>query len=696
MSVTTYPWVGAARGDAAPRKWAGAVRPQAFLTGQVVKRKAIKYATGGIPASDLSGFPKLFKIVADSDIAAELGSGGGITITKADGTTEVPFGFYPSNNLATGDLLLRAKFDLSHTAAAGDVLGYLYYDARIKSPEDKQGAVSNGYVLFCPMEQDPSGPAPQLLDWVTNRYTGTTAGSMTSGELVSAQVGNGLSLDGINDGVSFTGVFNAAMSAMTAESWCYPTSITGYLTLFDTATRMLSLFVGSGTFYGIGGANTGYSMTHPWTINAWQHAALRWNGSTGDVLRNGVVENSGLTGVNPTVDTTHPLTVGLNPSTGGTLYPGKVDEVRISNVARTDDWLAYAITDDSNNSSTFTLGSEESNPFGGGGNTVTPSVVAATSSVLGVSVLLSNGPGTVQTTDSVLAPTVGRVVQVSTVMATAAALIPLTVLINVPGVVQVTDTVLQPSPSVTAPAQVVTATAGVNTPASLLNNQPVTVTVTDSVLAPTSQLLNQPGVVQVTDSVLGPTVSVDGGIIAAAVTVTAAASVMPPATSLTTSPVELQVVVSPLVPGQVLRVQLPEVQTADSVLAPALATVNVPVVVQVSDSVLAPQVNVVQQAGILQTTSSVLPPTVANAFTVTPATVQATVLVNPPAALLASLPGYVSVVASVLVPAVIGAVPSGDAGIVYAMITLTPEVFVGTITLTPEVAVAVQLTPGGS
>ena len=149
--------------------------------------KEIRYATDGIPPANLTDFSLPLWITTDADIAAELGSGGGIKVTSADGLTDLPFGLYPSTNLAAGTVHGRFLGSPLTAASIGDVIARLYYDAGESTVEDKAGVVANDYVVFMPLEEDPSGSAPQIYDWVSESNLGTTNGGMSSGQLAAIE-----------------------------------------------------------------------------------------------------------------------------------------------------------------------------------------------------------------------------------------------------------------------------------------------------------------------------------------------------------------------------------------------------------------------------------------------------------------------------------------------------------------------------
>lgn len=330
-----------------------------FLTGYN-KRKAIKYNTV-FPGSNLTDFPKLFKITTDADIASELSSNNGIAVTLANGTTTVPFGLYPTTDGNVGTLLLRAQFSPLTAASTGDVMGYLYYDHTQTTSEDKAGTVANGYALFMPLEEDPSGSAPQMFDWVTETNLGTSAGSMTSGDLVAGQVGNGLDFDGSNDYIDVPG---SLVTQYTLECIFNLTDNSGLIETIDSSNTGIhdrELYVDGGPLklYHFDGATKIASSSTNISGSTTYYGAGRYDGTDLQVFLNGAANGSAVAAGNPypTYTTPH-WRIGV--ASGNVLFAhGVLDEVRVSSVARSADWLAYAYADDFTNSDTFTLGSQE-------------------------------------------------------------------------------------------------------------------------------------------------------------------------------------------------------------------------------------------------------------------------------------------------------------------------------------------------
>ncbi|MBP5544777.1 MAG: DUF2341 domain-containing protein [Kiritimatiellae bacterium] len=108
-------------------------------------------------------------------------------------------------------------------------------------------------------------------------------------------------------------------------------------------------------------------------LNEWAHQSFRWDGSTG--IRTGFINGTSVveksSGSNVTGVGLHnasaPLTIGNEHYSKSTVFPGKIDEVRISKVARSDAWVK-ATYDTIAANATFTR-------YGTVGDNVTGSVI---------------------------------------------------------------------------------------------------------------------------------------------------------------------------------------------------------------------------------------------------------------------------------------------------------------------------------
>lgn len=342
-----------------------------FLSG-FRKRKAIKISTAGIPASSLTSFPKLFSIISDTDIGAELTSQR-LAVTLADGTTQVPYGslfFNSSGGSAT--LKIRAKFSLSSSLVNGDTIGYLYYDQTATDQSNRAGVLDSNRKVYMPLEDTPSGSANDILNWVGADH-GTSVGSMAASS--AQKVANGLTFDGSDDRITVDGA--ADEFATGNVTFC----CIAKLATVASAQKMLRLgdgpsnndvyiqFGDTGQSTGIPADKFGFAVMNSssaWasasvssTISAdtFYHIAGVYNGTDLRVYLDGSLEATTENTTRGGTASTH-LTLGYSTG-GGNFLNGVLDEVWMDNTARSADWIAYDYTDTFNNANTFTLGAEE-------------------------------------------------------------------------------------------------------------------------------------------------------------------------------------------------------------------------------------------------------------------------------------------------------------------------------------------------
>lgn len=324
-----------------------------FLTGYS-KRKEIRYGTV-FPTANLTDFPLYIDIVADADIASELGFGGGIAVTAVDGTTVTPFGLHSPTVLATGNIKLSMlASSLLTGAATGDPIGYLYFDASKTTVQNRAGVVPSGYDLFMPLEDDPSTGSPQIRNWVTDTLIGTTNGSMANGDLVTGQVGNALNFDGTDDNIHIGSTISYAGDFF-CSFWFNSDDFGVRIILGNGAdANPLLGFLSSNTSISIrgesGGANS-FSLA-VLSTGTWYKVTFSRSSGVISAAINGALSGTG--GLANASVFSFDLIGGYSTPTFG--WDGRLDEMKSGPVAVSVAYIGYSYVNEVTPGNTTTLG----------------------------------------------------------------------------------------------------------------------------------------------------------------------------------------------------------------------------------------------------------------------------------------------------------------------------------------------------
>ncbi len=190
-----------------------------------------------------------------------------------------------------------------------------------------------------------SGTSAYIKDSSVNANNGTPTGTTysNSGKVAGVRSFNG-SGDYINvissSSLSFTGNF-------TLEAWIKTNSNTTQQSIIEkydnsSLNGYLLRLTSSGTIMaGTMGTASNVLVTGNAVLstNTWYHVAATYNGSNIYIYINGVLDKTGAATVNPGAST-FSLKIGARGNDAGTTFNGLIDEVRISNAARTANEIA--------------------------------------------------------------------------------------------------------------------------------------------------------------------------------------------------------------------------------------------------------------------------------------------------------------------------------------------------------------------
>ncbi|MBM4403647.1 MAG: DUF2341 domain-containing protein [Candidatus Cloacimonetes bacterium] len=317
-------------------------------------------------SGNLTDFPLLINITNDDIKNSAQADGDDILFTSDDGQTKLDHTIekYVSS---TGALTAWVRIPTLSYSADTDIFVY-YGNATASNQQNTTGGVWNsGYKMVLHLSENPAGTAPQFKDQTSNSNSGTTS-NMESGDQVSAKINGGVAFDGVNENAN-CGNVSGLGSAVTVSLW--------FKTTNNLAMEMVTKALNSGNWTGFclrawapgqlnfrvynstgGDYHALYSMV--FADGNWHHMVGTYDGSNVRLYVNGEQRASGaLTG---SISNNQSLLVGGNLSewTGG-YFNGTLDQIQISSVARSADWIKTQYRNQ--NSASYITVDEEEDPL---------------------------------------------------------------------------------------------------------------------------------------------------------------------------------------------------------------------------------------------------------------------------------------------------------------------------------------------
>jgi hypothetical protein len=176
-------------------------------------------------------------------------------------------------------------------------------------------------------------------------YSGNDNHGVSNGtDSVGGKISNSREFDGSNDYIDIEDGFSDFTSGLSIELWAYPTSTGSYARFIDFAKGQADsniIFARSSTtndllFQGFNGTSAGAHViaTGAITNNEWHHYAVTVDGSGNTkIYKDGIEVGSGTTNAPNNITRTSNY-IGKSNWAADPNYQGLIDEVRVSNVAR--------------------------------------------------------------------------------------------------------------------------------------------------------------------------------------------------------------------------------------------------------------------------------------------------------------------------------------------------------------------------
>ncbi|MCD6477798.1 MAG: DUF2341 domain-containing protein, partial [Candidatus Aenigmarchaeota archaeon] len=331
-----------------------------------------------IASSALINFPAYINVTYDSDMQSDYDDIRFVDKPCGEGGTQLNYEieYYDSSH---ADIWVK----IDSLPSSGKTIAMYYGNPTVSSVENKTGVWDNNFKLVWHLSENPSDG--YVNDSTSYGHLGTIHGSMTSSDSVSCKAGNCFDFDGVNDYINTPDDANLKPADVTLEFWVYPRET-------NPDSRW---FVGKGctdkwgnkdaVSYGINlrdleGDDSTDIFTRPErndntqtrvtdynvSINKWYYVVMTFNTSDNNVSL--YVSGSYIGSADHGQDLRYSgpwdfLVAASHAGTGSGVnrYENcRIDEVRVSNMSRSADWInqTYQLIENQNNYVNF--GNEKS------------------------------------------------------------------------------------------------------------------------------------------------------------------------------------------------------------------------------------------------------------------------------------------------------------------------------------------------
>ena len=296
---------------------------------------------------------------ADGDYPA-LNGGGDIRFSSDNaGSTQLScevVTFITDNNPANGVAEIWVK--VPSISSSSNTTIYVWYNKSGESQpaiDATYGAESvwdSNFVMVQHLNEDPSGSSPQMIDSTSNDKDGISNGTMLTEDLVAAQIGKGLDLDGNDDYINIPQI--VLDSNFSVSFWAKPNIGTIYQIITDDSDETyskggISIYSSRWRLRETSADGSSTVDTSSFSTSLWQFVTFTQSGTTASAYYNGSLENSA--SLSP-IDQIDQLFLGSDVGEIG--YNGKIDDIKVSNSVRSASWIK-AEYNNQNNPATFVI-----------------------------------------------------------------------------------------------------------------------------------------------------------------------------------------------------------------------------------------------------------------------------------------------------------------------------------------------------
>ncbi len=323
-------------------------------------RKKITINSANV-SDNLTDFPVLVS-VTDTDLKDHAKSDASdIVFTASDGTTKLKREIESYDN-SDGTLVAWVKTDLSSTT---DTEVYLYYGYAGASETSDTDTWDTNFIMIQHMTDETTS---SIEDSTTNNNDGTKQGAGEPAVTASGKIGDAQDFDGSNDKITVNDSTSLSFTndEMTIEVWVKADTLpTNETSILRKDNQWQMAFVDSDTIRNLIATNgiTGWTAAndedYTFSTDTWYYWTFVYNGPNVRHMIDAQQVGSSHTVTGNITDNANVAEIGRCSYTNEFL-DGIIDELRISNVARSDAWIETSYNNQSAPGDFFNVGSEES------------------------------------------------------------------------------------------------------------------------------------------------------------------------------------------------------------------------------------------------------------------------------------------------------------------------------------------------
>ncbi|KKP33149.1 MAG: hypothetical protein A2360_00550 [Candidatus Staskawiczbacteria bacterium RIFOXYB1_FULL_32_11] len=293
--------------------------------------------------SNISNFPLYVKIAETSGASTNIGAnalsnGHDIRFTLADKITTIPFE-RESFSIVSNNLIADFWVKVPEISSLQDTDIYIYYGkSDAIDTEDTANVWDENYKGVWHLRELGSGSAGDYKD--STSFASNSINTSSQPSQVVGKIGKAQSFDGTEKINTDAIAHNILAGNFTFEAWANPTTLNGNTyRCFMTNESESPKFCTKGSNL-LGYFTSDLNSEATLLTNLWQHIVFNRSGTnTLNFYKNGIVTSSSPTS-SGTLGSSEIMTIGQNGNNSNS-FEGIIDEVRLSNIARSANWVKF-------------------------------------------------------------------------------------------------------------------------------------------------------------------------------------------------------------------------------------------------------------------------------------------------------------------------------------------------------------------